>query len=355
MDSALPAESSAPSVEAVSSPETIDDSSDDVMITNIPNALPPESPCSCLSYSQFQVLCAFRPPAAFITLLCLLPTSGLIDSLSPLVAAEIFCGRGNLSAAFERQFPGQVCGFDIKRDPHAQDTLSSAGFVNALIIVFRLAKSGANKALCWLGTECSNYIWLSRSKTSRTRSNPPGDRLVFRVARANAMVARATILQVLCSVLYIIHVLEQPESSLMSLMPCSRWQRHVTAKVCGNMYETTTYLSWFGHACLKGSRFWSSHEFILGVHRRHPGTVAAAKLAKVVNKCGSAVTGKPSQVKDTQVYPVEFANKILSLWPARNVVSSRQINSRFMYKGRFSKAVWDDLDLSDVLTYMRDR
>ena len=50
------------------------------------------------------------------------------------------------------------------------DLLSWAGFMHAVCLVLALRKGG----LLWMGPPCGNFIWMSRSSTKRTISNPLG-------------------------------------------------------------------------------------------------------------------------------------------------------------------------------------
>ena len=187
-----------------------------------------------LSPDALKRLLLFRVPPEFILILELLNGLGCLGAnLSPLVLVEFFCGAAELQRAFECEFPRKTFGYDCLRDRLAQDILTPAGFLLAIILVFRLGRSAHIDALAWFGTQCSSFVWLSRSKTGRSRWNPRGDRTRYKVCRANTMVARCCLLMALGVALQVLLGLEQPDTSIMGFLPCLTWIRTICCKHFG--------------------------------------------------------------------------------------------------------------------------
>ncbi len=270
-----------------------------------------------LSEDSFERLHFFKPPAELYEMLRLMVRLGLLEDLLPLVLVEFFAGKAELSWAFERLFPTWVLKYDIKRDRLLQDITSAPGFITALILVFRLALTTAGGsleaagALMWLRTQCSSWVWLSRSKTGRSRRNAGGDRRRASVLQANCMVSRTCLLMALATAFRVIFGLEQPDSSVMVYFDVLRWIRFILNRFFDGMYSCQTYMSYFNHPCLKGSQLHGSHPMILGLSRNHPGATAAAKLQKVVSKkrdsAGNTEVTGGKDVQSTQEYTPEYS------------------------------------------------
>eukprot|EP00969_Alexandrium_andersonii_P125266 5537792-Alexandrium_andersonii.AAC.1 len=106
--------------------------------------------------------------------------------------AEYFAGEGNLSAGF-RQLSYSAASFDLKSDANLQNLMTSDGMMVALSLALMLRPL---VGFGHFGTVCSTWIWLSRSSTGRSESNPLGNGSVT-TTYANEMVSRSAMLMLL--------------------------------------------------------------------------------------------------------------------------------------------------------------
>ena len=318
--------------------------------------LPGNCGMSAAAWKRFML---FRPPADFILVLQMMCSMGLFKNLAGLVCVEYYCGAEELRSAFERFFPSKTLGYDQTNHRDNEDINTPVGFIHAVVLMFRLSTSAevGEWVIAWFGTQCSNFIWLSRSKTGRSRHNAHGDLSRHNVQRANKMVARTSLLMVLACAFRIIWGLEQPGSSCMVFLHHLKWIRYICNRFLEGWYCCTTYMSEFGHACLKDSQLHANHAFILQLARKHPGSAAADKLAKVVSKRKgrdgtTKVTGDVAAVKDTQRYTRQFGEAVRdSFLNFRSATGSR--HTKFLRSFSFTAQIWADAELSDVIEYLR--
>ena len=66
------------------------------------------------------------------------------------------------------------------------DLLSAIGWLSALQALRRLIPS----AIVWLGVPCSQFVWISRGSTGRSRLRPRGSKKLKSVRRTNRLVRR---------------------------------------------------------------------------------------------------------------------------------------------------------------------
>ena len=128
---------------------------------------------------------------------------------------SMFNGLGNMTLACTMMAIACV-GFDICNHWKKEDVLNIYGVQHMLASVVRLARGGC----LWMGPPCCSWIWLTRSKSKRTATQPEGlgwrDPWVFshnRIAATVAAFARAA------HRLGIYFVIEQTRGSLLFEFP----------------------------------------------------------------------------------------------------------------------------------------
>jgi hypothetical protein len=309
-----------------------------------------------LSYDEFRRLLLFRLPSQFFTILAVLhrsPTSAAQHTATQFV--EFFSGRGRLAAAARLRFGGQVATFDRRDGGESQDINRPLGFVHAL----RLALSLQPGALSWWGFECSNFVWLSRSKTRRSRAQPRGNGHNRNVFAANVMVSRVALLMCVLTARCCHWGLEQPDTSIALFHPALAWLRSVMAKEFAGSWFVRSYMCHFGHACLKGSFFVASSPFIVRLRRRRPPTRFVKDLAKVVRKHklksgNRSVSGGGAKLKRTQDYTREFSEALLDAWGCKDTVDpamAEECRER-LADIDYADDPWRDLCLEDVVGHL---
>ena len=136
------------------------------------------------------------------------------NGIPTLAAADIFSGRGHLTAAFE-SFGMRPETYDVATGGGAHDILTDQGLGNALFLIARVEPGG----LVWFGPPCSSWVWISRRHSRRSRDDVAGDRSSAWVNKANMVAQRVSELARVCAARHVRYVIEQPRSSLLFLYP----------------------------------------------------------------------------------------------------------------------------------------
>ena len=90
------------------------------------------------------------------------------------------------------------------------DINTDEGLSIALAFLLRVRPGG----LCFIGAQCSSWVWLSRSTTKRSIENPYGNTSFNRVAEGNLLNCRVAVLCMIAITCGVFFVIEQPASSL---------------------------------------------------------------------------------------------------------------------------------------------
>ena len=168
---------------------------------------------------------------------------------------------------------------------------------------FSLAMRVRPHGTVWGAPKCTDWVFIARHGTGRTKRDPGGNVRVPRVARSNRMT-------VLVSMLYLLawmrscHVfLEHPISSLM--VHYSPMQELVSSVMKNSV---VTYLGAFKAESVKPVKLWSSTPLIAGLKRTRPSA-----MAKLVVKKGTSVTGKKDVLRASQAYPNLFGKAVSNI------------------------------------------
>ncbi len=154
--------------------------------------------------------------------------------------AEFFCGQGELTAALYRHGFVRGCALDLDLE---NDILSVSGFAEFLIVALRLCQFG----FAWLAPPCSNFIWMCRGKSLRSKLRPFGDTSRHDVVQANEILRRAVLIIRLLALRggAVFWVVEQPLSSCMFRLPpwlaLFSWKPSVAGFTCQRKFV------WVGH------------------------------------------------------------------------------------------------------------
>jgi hypothetical protein len=217
---------------------------------------------------------------------------------------ELFCGEGQLSAAFkEKGF--RTRQLDRDRSP-SQDLGNMTGLQNAIQAIMAL-KVGA---LLWLAPPCKNWVFLSMPQHKRKRSNAfLGQHPNAQTREANSLVYVVAALVRLAVARGVHYILEQPIDSRMLQTACMSKALKLT-----QAQTTVTYLAAFctDFPCCKGLHLCGTAPILRGLRRNLPPICPSAQVY-VKDDFTGAISGGPDLEK-TQAYPQEFG------YAARNLI-----------------------------------
>ena len=223
---------------------------------------------------------------------------------------EMFNGAGHLcTSAWNHGFG--ALGFEVLEDNVHQDMTSALGFIEALLMMLR---ADFQCFVHW-DTCCSNWVWMSRSKTGRSKDTPMGNVVYGNVAVANLMVSRMCLLQLVAFSRFGIMLLEQPASSIMPL------HRRMAQSPFKDMWKVFLHMGSYGAKSAKPTWLYGS-ELLIMLPLRRPMT-PEQKLAldnshivsvEYESSGKMAVTGKTGHggLKSSQEYTPEYAEAALS-------------------------------------------
>ncbi|CAL1133886.1 unnamed protein product [Cladocopium goreaui] len=228
---------------------------------------------------------------------------------SPMTAisvAEFFAGCKSICNGF-RQHGMTAVSFEIE-DRAIEDMLSGIGFAYAISLVLRLRRTAG---LCWLAPVCSTWVWINRSTSGRSRERPLGAVHLAQVANANCMVSRCCILALVCCILRIPFILEQPASSLMQFHPdfqylCRKFE----------IYRVFVWLGSYGGSSPKGTFLYSNYQWITSLYLPLPSDADwPADMSKryVDSKGVNRVCGG-ADLKGSQHYPALLGQAVAQLY-----------------------------------------
>jgi hypothetical protein len=232
-----------------------------------------------------------------------------------LVSVELFSGQAEISKAVRDQWglglggeAGSV-GFD-KRYHASQDLSCASGFKLALPLVWAIIVGG----MLWSAPVCSSWVWISRSRTGRSRDSPGGCRRHLSVVEANAMVEYTVHLCVLAFARGCNIYVEQPQSSVMpfyhAMDALFQWISPIKLGVSLGKSGSDTLKPIYVWITERDKRI---HHRIRGGRRAAAAAAEGEPLAKKARKsqlctraADGSVTGNKDAVKSSQHYPEAF-------------------------------------------------
>ena len=222
---------------------------------------------------------------------------------------ELFCGEGNLSAAFqEKGF--RTRQLDRENGP-SQDLGNMTGLRSAIRAIMAL-KVGA---LLWLGPPCKNWVFLSMPQHKRKRSNAfLGEHASAQTKEANSLVYIVAALVRLAVARGVHYIIEQPIDSRMLHTACMSKALKLT-----HAQTTVTYLAAFctNFPCSKGLHLCGTAPILKALRRNLPSNRPSERVY-IKDDFSGCITGGPDLEK-TQHYPQEFGRA------ARNLIYSSPV------------------------------
>ena len=191
---------------------------------------------------------------------------------------------------------------DLIHDTTLQNLITDESLLSAISLIMRLYTAlGFNHS----GTVCSSWVWVGRSQTGRTKDTPLGWREQPCVEHANVMVARASLLQLLCVAKLVTLLVEQPSESIMDHHP--RFRQVTRIALWG---AVRFHMLSYGAETLKPSKCWGTGPWLPQLAKPgHTWMPGEDRNTLANNNQDGSVTGNKG-VKDSQTYPWAFGQFI---------------------------------------------
>ena len=297
-------------------------------------------------------------------MLAFLVSNNLLQGCRDLDNVDFYAGMKAVATTWaENSY--EAATYELLDDPDRQNFCSGIGMFFALMLVMRMKIA----ALSSWGTVCSSWIFVSSSVTKRTIDNILGDPSCKGVNEGNLQVSRMALLWEVIKVRKGIMWLEQPGSSRMHLHPRLHQflQRYPT-------YECRTWMGCFGGETPKPTVLRSNRWYVTKMKRTMNEDLRKS-LSTTCIRTVHPVTGRLEAtggklLKESQVYPKQYAVEMFNLWhqydqpgkcswPSASEVAA-QINEEGFSSdsdnenvGLSNRDPWPDLDLESIHAVMK--
>ena len=247
-----------------------------------------------------------------------------ITSLLPSVRnpdvqlVDFYMGRGHIKEEAERR-GFRALGYEVLDDAVLQNACTLQGLITMVLYCMRLGRNGVSH---W-GTVCSSWIFLSRNSTGRKKSDIRGYISCLAVRQGNTQVARMALALLLLQVRGAGWVLEQPSSSIMYLHDAMQWLWHRQ-----RWHTAVTSMGAFGGPTQKPTKLRSNKAWI-GKMRKKPSVndqvrfkelkVTTARQLEPHADGRKRVSGEAQGLKDSQIYPIGYAQHLLTTYVEASV------------------------------------
>ena len=310
-----------------------------------------------LSGKSYRKMVRLGAPVLLMNILFFLFQAPSVSNVRDLLCVEYFAGVSSVyRGAVARGFPSAKC--DIIFEPHLHDIMSVSGFIYAI----QLARRQCAGALSHFATVCSTWVWICRASTKRSVLEPlspfPWSDCV---ANANNMVARMSLLLMICMGLDAIWVLEQPSSSLMCLHPrmvqLKKAMEHLGGPSKRSWWHTHTWMGMYGGRTPKATRLWSNSELVLRLHRTLDRSLHFEPEVTASVASDGSVTGNRDEMKESQAYPDAYGVAVSELI-VRSTASVLSDSDDSSASPEFDDDTWDDIgseEIAAAIQIPRDR
>ena len=281
-------------------------------------------------------------------MLAFLVSNDLLRGCPDLDNVDFYAGMKAVSMTWiENSYESAT--YELLDDPERQNVCSGIGMLFALMLIMRM-KIGALSS--W-GTVCSSWIFVSSSVTKRTTENILGDPSCKGVTDGNLQVSRMALLWELIKVRKGIMWLEQPGSSRMHLHPRLHqfMQRNPT-------YECRTWMGCFGGETPKPTVLRSNRWYVTKMKRKMTEELRKS-LCTTCTRTVHPVTGRLEAtggklLKESQVYPKQYAVEMFNLWHQYDRPGKRRVINYSECFGVINYSESSDSDNEDVGLSNRD-
>ena len=218
---------------------------------------------------------------------------------------ECFSSVGNIARVFRRH-GCRVATFDYIRSIELEQLCTPGRWLTAFWHAMQLKHHG----LASWATVGSSWIFWSSSCTGPSRAEPwgapPGPGITVGTADGNTMAARMICVLMLLQARGCTWLLEQPESSVMDVIPEFSYLRTCLVRL-------KSVMGAFNHDSRKGTTLLSCHDWHKALDRDLPSDVAPNKAIthKFIDANGIVrCTGILDELKESQAYTIEYARAV---------------------------------------------
>ena len=213
-----------------------------------------------------------------------------------LHTVEVFAGVGSIASAFLAL--GMLAAtYDKLHDEVLHDISTDEGLRHLVSLIVRVGEHG----LVWFAPPCSTWVWIARSHSRRSNSNPLGDEDRADVRLSNEIAVRVSVLLQLCRSLRIWYVVEQPVSSLLLEHPDMR-----RAVACTGASSVSVELGRVGASSTKPLRLTGTAAWLNGVATQIKRRGRLQQPMALVERKGKWLNGVGKLLKDSAAYPEEL-------------------------------------------------
>ena len=317
----------------------------------------PASPRLGISPKEYRQLRRWNIPKDYLQLLCYHHVEfGWISQ--SIEVSEWMSGIGRIWREGESQGYSSR-GFEIETDSILQDFLGVLGCLESITVV----KGTRPLGLQHWDTVCSSWVWVCADASKRSIWKPMGDTNREFVRLGNCMVSRMVLYVATMRVKRICFLLEQPGTTCMDghirfQEPCME-----------DILFVRTWMGCFGGETAKPSKlfcFAKDFSALSPLKRKMTRTLQAELKSTGPNTVHEFVqdgvlkcTGHKAVLKNTQKYPKEYANEVLSSWEAwrkKQTPPEHDASSDSDYEdGRRRCASWPEANLRPVIRMMRQK
>ena len=301
--------------------------------------------------SAFKRMVLAGLPLVILNTFCFLESTTPLADQTRHACCEMFSGIGAVATAFRTSgYPAEE--YDVLRHNKFENILTTEGFLTALNRV----RCCRDLGLTHWATVCSTWVYLSRSSTGRSSSNPGGDTSVRCVRSANCMAMRVSYLLVLSVALFQIYVHEQPLTSLLSAFQPFVWARTVIRDALGGSWEEVfLWMASYGHELCKPTVLITNTTAFRKLYKplssemrtTLDASVGVQHLPDNVDTLRRRVTGKTGGLKLSQEYPAEYGSEVFKLWEEHHAETIEE-HDVVMEEDSDEEVPWDSWQAASV-------
>ena len=253
----------------------------------------------------------FNPPHVLLCILAAMHSLGCYAVDRYLDSVEFFSGQAQVTRAWAEAGLKSL-DYDILNDSKYQNLNSHWGFIHALQCMRRLRP---RRGVCWLGTVCSTWVFMSRNSTMRTHLNPQGDISRTCVRNGNRQASRSALLIAICYSRLLGYVLEQPGSSMIWRHPSMAHAQATAVKLGARWHRVSLYMWHYASEHMKRTELLSNESWTHNLSNDHPGSkglkAKGPRTADTYTRAdGRKMCTGTKHLKSTQTYTKEFGQAV---------------------------------------------
>ena len=265
---------------------------------------------------------------------------GKLVVLRNLDVGDFFAGRGRIARVAELVGLRPVA-LDREYGSHL-DLLTPEGLATAICSLLRIVPGG----LLFMGPQCSSWVWMCRSQTKRSAANPYGNLEMPAVIDGNRLNEICALLCAIASMLGVLWVIEQPGSSLFFH---TKLMRTIINKE--NAYQRHVPMSQFGHESQKSTLLVGVADFLSDLGKERKQKIGIQSVAKVKNPKTKAKSAPRKKTKAQSVPRKKAAGKATAKAKAKTATSSHVKLAKVTTRGGKKQVTGNKVALKNSQVY----